>query len=651
MIKTVQYNDLENMDSDLLYNKDEFLKQLIHFYNNGGNINYPIKRSSYDDIKLAEDFFRVHFKNVEQMIVLIEQAGLINPFQWKIEGSKIIENPLYGKYWYRDNTQFYKDYASKGFEILLQQLINDNIVPTSYEEIDTYNSSIVLSKKDPIVHLANKLNQSTVYDILFTLMPEYKKIYKEEWINQNLAYEIIKDTETSMVFFKHNVNKENLLEEKNVSKLHDIVQQAVYSNDIEFLKTYCQDIDFFQLEQNNKIDGCFLKYANTPEMAQYLLDKGCFVEGLFNDTYCSIFPSQYLTNLDTIQTILDYKIEYKNLVIKDYKQCYEHYFKQSSKDVMKLLINDYDFPVEKVDMLSIGVNIYGQEGITWALKNGADPRNCSSFIMNAVVYRDEGLSLLKKIHKNGEINIFYPDPLHHLLSSSPTKIFFNWLEKVSVEQLTRTTKNGIPAWFVTHDNNAFNFVIKKIENFNQLDDHGNSWLFHVIEKMKENSYSFKKNLDSAFKKHTIKNPENLLTIKGKDNNNNNIFHLFFKIKDVDSELLEKIVSYSTFDTTMLLTEKNNESLSVFDIALTPNNEKPPKKYLDNKKINCLFVLLNNAQATFDYDIIINDKKAIDFFRELFKEDNEKLSTINHYYLERMTSLKCDNNPTIKKMKI
>lgn len=576
MIKTVQYNDFSEISIDVLYDKKLLIEELKNFHKNNGNLNYDIKADSYEKLVPAEKWMRERLKDPEIINDFFENGYLESPFKWHIEDNKIIENPLYGGYWFRDNKDFYVDYMNNGMTELLTTLSQENIEPNAYIETN-YNKQLTeINYQHPIIYLANKLGNHKIYDLIFTMKPEYKKLWLENSFykkNQpNYIYSIglnqsgIINSEIAKVFYEHNIIKDFLHHPENIEHLMSIIKAAITENDIDFVKKYINDWDIPTIEKNQERSYCFLSGAKSKEMAEILLKQGAFVMGQLKPTdkyETTIFPSENFKNQEVIKTILNFKEEYRDIVVTNSKAVFDRYFNSANDELIKMFINEYNFPVKKYDLLVVGRNMHGTDGINWALKLGADIRNCNDLITACIRAREDGLSFLKKVHKEGSFNAFQPDSIHNVLQGNPTKIFYTWLSKASREDFTGYTKEGNPAWWTTNLS-SIEFIKTKVKDFNQLSEKGN-----------------------------------------------NFFHYIFNISNVKADVINSIINttkISEEELSIMLNQKNKEGITSMETVIQFLKVADKQKHYS--EIKSIVALINLVQDNIDFNIVTKTGKTV-----------------------------------------
>ena len=420
MIKTISYNDFTAMPIEISHNPTVLLEELIKFHEQGGNLNLSIKYSMHDKLVNAEEWFRELGHGTEFMERLFEKELLISPGTWKIEDSRIIEHPLYGAYWYRDSSELYTEHIAKGLGQLVKQLKESGVEPVSYTETDYYRKNITIDYQHPIFYLTEKIGTAAAYREVFTNNPEYTELWKAPTLFSKeepafisaigANFNDISNAAVALVFYEFNIAKDYFLQPENAPKLHKLLTHAISNNNLSFLKENIGDWDLSSIEKLKKtdstfqIENAFLRYANTAEMAQFLLEQNVFVM----DDKRTIFHKEYLNKPVILETILSFKPEYHNWVKKNAAYVYQNYMEYGYKETVDLFIDKFEFPVTKYDMLQVGQRMMKYDGVSWALEKGADPRQCEKFITSCVARRDDGLSQLKALSREKLFDPFYP---------------------------------------------------------------------------------------------------------------------------------------------------------------------------------------------------------------------------------------------------
>lgn len=644
MIQTVAYNNFSSLPADILINPELLLKEIEIFCINNGNLNYPIKDGESSLIP-AEEWMREKFQDIAIMNHLFNIHALTSPAKWvwDAENRTISSNILYNNRWYKKNHQFYHETLAKGIDILLNEITQSHIEPLYFLEYDSEQQPEKTNKLHPIYYLAQQLCEAKVYSAIFNQRPDYIELWKNAPLmmhgiphfvkemgithsKEGINYSSFNAPDIGLVFYQHNIARDFFLEDTNKLFLNKLIRHAIINNNLDFLQKFIKDWDLSQIEKECSIDECFLHYAKTKEMAQFLLENNAFVAGYYSNlnNISYVFGSRIISNSTVFETIIDFNPIYKDLIFNEPSMFFSEYFTTSQQPIMTLLMDKYQFPIEQFDMLAIGHSIYGEDGIAWALNLGANQKKCSTYIEQCIYKKAEGLAELKRLHKKGIFNPFQPDSLSVFLRKhNLPKIFSTWLEKTTQEELTQYTSEGIPVWWNCIEQNSF--LIKKIDNYNQLALDNTSWLMHLIQHCNNYNNDPIKFIHLACKK-LQKQFDNFLEPGQCNQEGNNIFHILFNNHpfSMNGDLLSKIFEVTDINFNTYFTMLNNEHISPIEMLIHSGNP--------NLVNNFLFLIVNTLQNNLDYDFKLSDNTSlIDNLQKLFSSNEENLKNLNTYY--------------------
>lgn len=693
-MKTVQYNDISEYSHEQINNFYFMLEEFKKFVQNGGNLNLDVKTQYNNNIIPFDEWFKSRYsENPEYLNILIKENLILNPFTFIVDHKtlQIKDSPKYGLYWMKNNFDIYKENileAIKNLSIEIQdwdlyenifitkriprnildlnEIENDNgkKLP-SYIYLDYSNKEKQEAYRHPLVTIALFLDNADVYETILQTNQKYKKLFKNknsQYFLKSLMNSGYNQTKSiNAILYKHGINNEIYHTEEyiNTHSFAECISQLISFNELQTLKNNIKHINFEKLEgslQNN-----FLKLSQTKEMTEFLINNNAIIYGeVFNnltEKTTTINSFKEINNIEVFELVIEKSPEYKKMITEEpitfYKLFKDDYNNKITFQKLKLITEKYNFPLEKIEIFELADNVDIFETLPWFLENGADPRKCRSFISKCSTQRADGLKKLKALKKQELFNSYYPDPIYNLLSTAVTKDFFTWLDKAPIEQFSRYTIYGEPAWWGFNNTHGFNLILKKIEDFNQLSNKGYSLLFNMVKKNPKRTYSPDYDPYVCLDKLVSKNKKPF-KISGQDEKGNNIFHYLLNYneytrKNIDEKYLEHILS-SPEQTGELLTQKNKEG--VFPLEKI----EPFLKYSNN--IYSIKKILLHSLNTLDFETILTinneDVNIYNFCLDLFKEEPDNINLVNKIYeskkLYKDLNKNLNQESTIKKTK-
>lgn len=630
MIKTFAYNEFDFNGSYSL-NKDKTLEEIKIFIQSGGNLNLPVK---HDDKFFSSFDFLEKQLGIDLVKVLFGHKYLKSPGDWILnESTKTISQlPEYDRYWYRDKYSDYSEIIASGFKKLCQDYIKNPIF-TNFEFHDKYSSSKVvkLENCNPLVEILLKLPFKEMLSVFINEVPNFKELLQEEYFRNTSVYEYIlkdskDDNENTLMLFKNGVISYKDLDEKY--GLKELIDNAIYANDFDFLnllKKYSHENIFSEIDETKSMYNSFLRRANTPEMAKYLIDHGCQVVKN-NDQYDSIlFSHEYfgLGKIDTIKFIIEYQ---PNNYIQDFENVFWHYLEKCNdltkfKDFTSYLVSK-GFPLQNYDLFNVCPGNDITEKIKTCLELGANPNNCENLINKIIANRDS--SLFRTIQKTKLLNLYSPDGIFYLLSApSHTQGTLSLTDKIPDTELNHLTTKGKPAWFGIDSLEKFNKLSKKIKSFNQLDETGHNWITHYYKFSKKDRYKISSVL-LEMQSHQEKEFNQPLTLTNIENTSN-LLHYGFNIKyserELKREFIDIVKSFNTSNLHELFSCLDEDGYFPTDYLLKSYHNKD--NYNQNFWFSKLSSLLADTPFVFDFDKVNKDGiSLIDSFRNILKENQD-----------------------------
>lgn len=610
MIKTFAYNEF-NYDGYSV-DKNKALEDIEDFIKSKGNLNYPIKER--DKIIPAHAFWEEKL-GVNIISQFFEKEYLESPGHWNLDEKTktVIESELYDKYWYQNNYKNYSKIISEGFRKLCQSYIA-NPIYDSYQYKDEYNSN---SKKDnfnvirtdvhPLVEILLRNPHKEMIEVFIEELPNSKELLNMQRYGDFTYDRLINKSQSSediiSSLFKHKIVDTRILIEKY--SFNSVIKYAIYKNDFDFMNSLKKESNnpFYiaELDKNHSMYDSFLRRANTPEMAKFLIDAGCPIIKK-DDKYDSVlFCSDKFKHLDVVKFILDYV---PNNYMTQYENVFGEYLKtihntNDFKDFVNFIVNK-GFPLEKYDLFNIAPGESFEEKITTCLELGCDKNNCKYLIRSLISKRDT--SSFKAIQKTKLLNLYSPDAIFYFLSQdNHTKSTLDLIDKADINNINSLTSFGKPAWFAANNQEKLHKIFKKINSFSQLDSEGNDWITHYYSQSPKDNH----HIASTFLEMIAleeKKQNKLLSLHYKEGESNLLHYGFtfnYKNKDFRDEFVTMIKSLNHSNLNELFSTLDEEGLFPIDRLIISKSNKDVYNisFWDDK----LHSLLKLAEFNLDYD--------------------------------------------------
>ena len=679
MIKTNSYNDFSSFSYEERRDPTFMFQQLKEFSKNGGDCTLPIQLESYGDkIELIQfrDYVNKYIASPEEFLMKLMNEGILpsmSDFKWNSQEGSIEEAKGYGIKWMGQNYDQYSEMIQQSFRKLLKQLPDDmekvSLLKTYdyYGKIETSGYINPLSKAPythPLIKITEAIDQEDIYNILFTEKPAMKEFWEkpnpkrdeQPYFLQTIEalWNEVRRPSLAVVFYKHGIGVDELHKESNESKLQDIIRYASFSGDLDFLNIALPKVNLSKLENNKHAYQLSLTRAKNADVVKLLLKHGAIIEQDVisernsKDVYnTNVLFSEELKNVEVFDAILETNPKYVEQIQSN---PHDFYKLMQSKDFAftKLLVEKYQFPLEKFDMLEVAWKKTNDEGFEWLVKNGADIRNCHSFCGSLVQAREDGLKKIRALNKAGIIVAKSPDMIFGIFSHNPTKNFVTYYDKLTATELEKYTIDGYPAWWGAKNQNDIKFMLSRINQPEQLAKDGKPYLNLLLEleldrKINSPKDLFKPTLDKILKK----NPNYELDLSYTDSNGNNFIHTLVSVKEygknsIDVDLFELIATHSNNKAYDSFMKKNNSGITPLEIVLT---QKTKNSWSSD---NILRKIISNGNIDFTQSISTGEKIG-DKFLEYFADDKNILPQIHSLILSN--ELKGKEEVKIKKMKI
>lgn len=671
MIKTQSFNDFSSFSFEEKRDYNFIFQQLKTLKENGGDASLMVREDRHYSDKMElitfRDFIMKNIKDSESFFKALMKEGILPglcDFEWNSNSGYIQEKKGYGLSWMKKNYNEFTSMIVESVQKLLKELPDDLSLIQSYNEFDYSGELRTRSNPHPLYIIANEINEEEIYKLIF----ESKPNIKNEWMESGkfdepkflqvigAHYNDVKNPALGILFYKYGIGTEYFHETSNSDKLHDLIRNAAFNSDLDFLKDVLPKVDLTIMEKNKHSYELCLGKAQTSEVANILLDHNAIiaqkVEGNHGVYSTDVVFSEDLKTPEVLDTILKRTPSYLNQV-KEYPAAFYKMMQDKPFEFTKLLVEKYEFPLENYDMLFLAWKKEREgdiEKYKWLLKNGADTRECDSFCGAIVSARDTGLKHLRQLNKEGIVVAKSPDMIFHIFNSSPTKIFINYYDKLTSSDLEKFTKQGFPAWWGAKNQTDYSFVFSKITHHDQTAQDGQTLLFYVLEReLKQSRLGGPKEIiNIQLKKLKQKDPEYKLDLSYTDKQGNNFLHNFFTIKrhvkdTIDPDLLLSLTDNSKQSPFDFLHKENKEGISPIEILLTQDNK------MNHTYSRIMKIVFEEGSQHLDFKKLIQNKSIGDYFLEQFSNDKEMSSRISAAILEK--SLMQKDSLTTKKMKI
>ena len=638
MIKTIPYNDFtaygwkEKQDHEFMF------QEMKRFVESGGDLSHQVMEGDSKLVNFA-DYIKSKF-SVELMDKLMDNNLVQSPFSFILNEKHITEDKKYGLRWMRENYYEFEKQIINSVKEISKKI--KGIELSHYSQAD-YNGVYNDHKNfHPLYYIASELsNKPHVWKAILDNnldMHEYmKKLLAKKEIFEGF-FEArsgdIRSPELANLFYKNSIIDSYI--DKNESFVYDLASNAIYQNDLKVLNKLIENFNLPKIEKEKKSYEAFLKKANSPEVAEILLNTGCFAVGIWKGDKSKNTTSYAIDehmSRDTLSSIINHVD--KDLVVKHHKYFYNTFIKERADlETVKVLIEEHKFPIEKYDMLCVGQKIRSNfssfDSIKWFLEHGADPRNCEDFVSTIVAQREDGKKSLGLYKREGLLDTFSSDMIYAMANNEDMKkIFINYYEKVTPEQLSRPTKDGSPAWFGVNSQDFFNLIKNKIEDYNQLSLKGDAWInsfFHHRNKTRDSDSVTLSWLQKAKESIVKKGGENLSGAVGTQRQGNflhGLFHLSEHGKTYSNTGLVKFVFQNVDANFVELMNKKDHRGQYPLHNFFFYDDGIPNKIVSNN-LHTLTYLAKTLGKNFPFDQEINGKPVIELLEKydsnVFREE-------------------------------
>lgn len=721
MIKTVSYNDFTALNYEQTKNWDQLKPILATFVQTGGNLALPLL---YDKEKAPThflDWFKTVYKDETELVShiteLFSEKIITHPFAFIVDQEKktIRHTPNYGLHWMKQNITQFRPLILDAFRQLVKEIETWDLglehftfgkdlehkralrqlhtgTPAHLPKYfyDDYNGN---EKEEIFIHplmriieeLKNSRHETNAvefYQILFetSRTQDYTQLFKQspEDVKEacGIRFSIDSDgKDTALYFYDKNIQRNVFLNDDEgnptYEMLHQIITQAIYNDDIEFIKRHIHTWNIPEIENSKSPYESFLNHSiKNVQLAKLLINHGAVIEkdyiGRDGQTYHHCLFANEKFNLPLLQAIMETKPEYQQRVLNDPQFFYDkftnnHHSRFNGFSFLRFLTENYQFPLEKFEVMHLAMHLEKFDNLKWVLESGADPRKCEDFIIKALQYKKDGLRYLKQLQKENIFNTFYPDPLFHILAHQNTKEFNTWLEKIPADIFNRHTIYGMPAWWGAKSANMWDITKNNVTDFTQLSKDGLSWYFYRVKKAFKTNYDFR---EETMVQDMLKRQPNMnWNLSGKDEAGNNVFHHLFHYEqygkgDIQDKTLALVLEHTQSPIVELLMQENKEGITPLAKALDYEKHSSMGNYYAAKRmligahfkdfplsqeIKVQYKIYHKQFNTFDVEE--KTMRVVDALIELFNNQKEELE-----YLHLQQKLN-QNHASSKKMKI
>lgn len=646
-MKTIKYNDLQEYSFEQKRDFNYMLSEFRDFVKNGGDLNLDVVHKENEINTFFSWFNNTYPDHPEYFKQLIDEKLINNPFSFNInhEEKTIHDIKDYGLYFMKNHFQIFSNYIREAIVKLAKDIQTwdlgsfpvmspDRFIRLSLETLEgnpsyvysTYNGVEKTKYKHPLTHIILTLNDPDLVDEIFSLNEKYKDLLQSENMNKFVYSLIRQNTKMIYVLYKHGVldnfldnkslhdDKDYELTESIIDKVnYNFVLHCVLEDNIKSLKKYLPKLN---LQKLNFVDTPhFLENAKSEEMIKFLIEHRVHFkfDPEENKEIVQLSILEKTKDLHMFSTIVKNIPEIQDIIKKDYIKIYYalgEYQNINYFEKIKILTEQFNFPLDKIDAFNVYYNatrttwddyLNLKEDFLWLQTHGCDPRKCSNFMKSMIDRRGEGIKILKNLNKNNMFDPFAPDPIFHILKSAHTKDFYTFLEKAPKENFSRLTINGEPAWWSVSHNYGVDLIKKKSINYQQLSTQKYSYLYYLVKnnpKKDYNTLQYDNFLNQIFEK--TKTP---LSIMGKDNDGNNIFHHLYTHNEYNRNEIDytytKHIMNSQEDFSSLLMEKNKNNITalenVIDFLIKGN-----KLGSDNKSLDLTQKIIMRNIESFDF---------------------------------------------------
>ncbi len=673
MIKTQSYNDFSSFSYEQKHDYTFMLEQIKTFKQNGGDISLLVKESTSNEngqIELLtfKDYIIRNIDNYNEFFSDLLKDDLMPglcDFKWNLETGEITEKMDYGISWMNENYHNFKGAIDSSIKKLLSELPKDLSKIVIFNELNKNGSAASRKLHHPLYTIANTINQNDVYQLIFDTFPELKNYWNEpSRVTKEARFLYVLDIshfgvgkpKTAICFYKNGIGTDYFHKPENLDNLHELILHASEKGDTEFLKLALPKIDLNKIELEKYSRNLSLCKAKNKEVAQILIDHNAVIEKEIDTPsgklINNVVLNEEITKIEVIDLIMQRLPQYREEIKIDSKSYYRM-LESRDFEVTKLLVEKYEFPLENFDMLYLAYKKSDSDDFQnykWLLQHGADIRECDQLCYELVKEREAGLKLIRALNKEGIIVSKSPDFVFNIFQNSPTKTFLNYYDKLTYNELEKTTKNGLPAWWGAKHNSDYSFMFSRIKNHDQLAQDGKNLLFYLLEsEIKHKGLQPKEIIKLQLKKIKVKNPDYKLDLSYEDKNGNNFLHhlLTFEryYKSINNlDLLEILAENSIQNPYVFLSKENKVGISPMDLFLTQDNSGN----YEYSKVLETFLEKSPKEINFTKELSTG-KTVGEYFLDNFTLYPEKKAFVETLILEQELSVKSINKG--KKMKL
>lgn len=665
----LKYIDLDNYSFAQLSDEAFMLNEFIELkkFNELSNL---VKK----DIQIINlvDYVVSKFSR-DYQVKFIEQKIIDNPLEFKIENGVVIEKEPYTLGWMSLHFETNKELILMAIEKLAQDISQaekkgshiSKFIPLHDDEKEVpvlfYIAENITSKRGHLKqgHFSSVWetilkNNDSIKDYLKKTSSDNREKTNAYVIAEELSnygyYHHQKEFDTASIFFIHEV-----LDDIDRYSYEKVLAQCI---ELDSLKSVAKILEIRNKHNWEQFSLDPLAFARSPQMATFLLEQN-FTAYAHHEGEPSSFHLSRKMNLDTLDTILSFGDNAQ--LVKDHPEEFYFEFFKNKKDfeIMKMLVEKYHFPLEKIDCLAVG---YGLEKDNknetpyskWFIEHGGDPKKCEQF-SNQIRAEKSLLAILDRYHSL--VDKFSPDIAVNLLKERKgfRQDYFDIVPKKVFHQ---KTIDNHPVWWSIENISLLKNIFSKDSGFKYCTDN-DCWIRHAITREVVDLSFIKVNKEQFNLKDTDK-----YHIVYQDKNNNNFLHdIFDRDLFITHRQNAKIISFlfteTDIDFEKMLTQENLDGKSplhlIFEKIKSLKSQKNAHHGVEKEGLfTTMDNLIKNMRENFPFEYIIDGTPVMQYIHEIFS-DNYAYELYIQYHKEhcklRIENMVQEKTGNSRKMKI
>lgn len=642
------YNTFNFTDKDFK-NENLLLEKLKQLKFSGVNLDLPVIQPK--EITLFSDYI-ISNTSLAFYSKILKENLVRNSYAFKIINGQVIEHKTYNLEWIRNKLFTDKDIALDIVKCLAVDL--NKQIASDFVESKTKN---IINDIPPLLHVINNLYSKNfvqnddikyeIWNIALTYNNELKNYLKD-----------LLDKDFKISFFLGNpfINEKTYFSKlESVLYNHGLIQTYVEQSPMLTKKVLFHSIENNKLDETKRLiliyqkssllssesNHDMLMLARSPEIANILMKNGCSFYNYStqrNSNKTTVLAINNKMNAETVDVILSFKPSNADVMKDKAGIIFERIFNLSDIDtdteerfkVMKLLIEDYDFPLENFDMLNVGFSLNKKDTkySQWFLEHGANKNQCSVFIEQIKSEKNFN-SILEQYSKI--IDVYGADFCYQMIKnnkfSTNSENYKNYLSKISNDQLISQTSTGEYVWWalpttsprfmklIYHGSDEIKEKLNK-----SLKSENNSWVGDFIMN---NPFDGDLSFFESFKDKLGLGYDDKYPLIINNYAGNNILHHLLTTSTNSTEV-NFVLHHTNADIAELLNKPNdNGETPLQTIFLKPAfikanpflNTNGSRIYQMTEKF------INHLKEDFPFDsLITQDKTALDCIKYFYEED-------------------------------